>query len=52
MTYSFVEFTCHHMKEIFMYMQTSKETNDETKTNRYRFSLVSENDVEKSCFFM
>ena len=52
MTYSFGEFTSHHMKEIFMYMETSKETNHEIKTNRYRFSFVSEIDVEKSCFFM
>ena len=28
------------------------ETNHEIKTKRYTFSLVSDIDVEKSCFFM
>ena len=31
-------------------MQTLKETNREIKTKRYTFSLVSDIDVEKSCF--
>ena len=32
-------------------MQTTKETNHEIKTKRYTFSLVSDTDVKKSCFF-
>ena len=33
-------------------MQTPKETNHEIKTKKYTFSLVSDIDVEKSCFFI
>ena len=33
-----------------MYIQTPKETNHEIKAKRYTFSLVSDTDVEKSCF--
>ena len=35
-----------------METQTPKETNHEIKSKRYTFSLASDNDVEKSCFFM
>ena len=31
-------------------MQTPKETNCEINTNRYTFSVVSDIDVDKSCF--
>ena len=34
-----------------MSIQATKETNHEIKTNRYTLSLVSETDVEKSCFY-
>ena len=33
-----------------MYIQTPKETNHEIKAKRYTFLLVSNTDVEKSCF--
>ena len=33
-------------------MQTPNETSHETDTNRYAFSLVSDSDAEKSCFFV
>ena len=34
-----------------MRIQTPKETNHEVKTNRYKFSLVSDIDVEKILLF-
>ena len=33
-------------------MQTPGETNHEIKPKRYTFSLVSDIDAEKSCFFV
>ena len=35
-----------------MQIQTPKETNHEIKTKSYTYSLVSDTDVKKSCFFM
>ena len=32
-------------------IQTPKETNRERDTNRFTFSLASDTDFEKSCFF-
>ena len=47
-----LEFISHHMKEIFRQIQTPKETNHKIKAKRYIFSLVSDIDVEKSCFYV
>ena len=33
-------------------IQTPKQTNYERDTNRFTFSLASDTDFEKSCFFM
>ena len=38
-------------KKYCIYIQTSKETNHEKDTNRYTFLLVSDINVEKTCFF-
>ena len=35
-----------------MKIQTPKDTSHEIKTKRYTFALVSDTDVEKSCFLM
>ena len=33
-------------------MQTQKEINHEIKTKRYTFLLISDTDIEKSCFYV
>ena len=45
-----LEFISHNIKEILYIIQTPKETNHEIKDKRYKFSLVSDTDVKKSCF--
>ena len=48
---SFGVYSSLHQRNIAYKIQTPKETNHKTDTNRFTFSLASDIEFEKSCFF-
>ena len=49
---SFGVYSSLHQRNIAYKIQTPKETNHKTDTNRFTFSLASDIEFEKSCFFL